>query len=433
MSEVKYKDSGIDWIGEIPEDWKILSNKDILDTVYSGGTPDTNYPELYYIGGIYPFTTISDFTNNGKFIRKTLKKVTERGLHNRNLRLVEKGTILYSIYASIGKVAICDIDTTISQAILALYYNDKQYSVYHYYVLESMYDYIQSYGRGGTQNNINKKIFENLQVPIPPLPTQHRIAEYLDKVIPNLDKQIESYEALSKKYKELKKSEIYECVTKGLADKRDSRVFIDSGVEWIGKIPEEWNIVKNSNVMHRVKDLIQEYNNETILSLSVIGMVDRYKYGLKGKTPRNYTGYQRIKKGDLVLCLFDTDVTPCCTGIAQEDGITSPAYSRMYVDDSIADRGYYYYWYTNIKNIDCLYKLAHNVRNSISASEFSKIKVPIPPLQEQQEIATYLDKKCAIYDKLIQAFEIKVKKLKELKKSTIYEYVTGKRQVENGQ
>lgn len=105
----------------------------------------------------------------------------------------------------------------------------------------------------------------------------------------------------------------------------------------------------------------------------------------------------------------------------------------MYVDDSIADRGYYYYWYTNIKNIDCLYKLAHNVRNSISASEFSKIKVPIPPLQEQQEIATYLDKKCAIYDKLIQAFEIKVKKLKELKKSTIYEYVTGKRQVENGQ
>ena len=431
MSETKHKDSGIEWIGKIPNDWDIDKLTTICKGLYDGdwvNTPDQNKDNK----GIRYLATGN--IGDGYYIEKEANFIPNEIAKQNGYCLVEKGSLIMSRLCT-PFARTCILPDNYEKYIIAVdnmrmdvCEDSKKYLSYLTQCNHWHYHF-ETLARGAVLKRISKKDILNTKIPIPPLPEQIKIANYLDRVISNLDRQIEINEQLSCKYKELKKLEIYECVTKGLPESRASRGYKDSGIEWIGEIPEDWGIVKNAKIMHRIKDLIQEYNNETILSLSVIGMVDRYRYGLKGKTPRNYIGYQRIKKGDLVLCLFDTDITPCCTGIAQEDGITSPAYSRMYVDESIADRGYYYYWYTNIKNMDCLYKLAHNVRNSISASEFAKIKVPLPPIHEQQSIATYLDQKCTLYDSLSNLYQAKANKLKELKKSMIYEYVTGKKQV----
>lgn len=197
----------------------------------------------------------------------------------------------------------------------------------------------------------------------------------------------------------------------------------DSGIEWIGKIPHEWNVLPHKYIMSKVKNICEKYDGEDIISLTIKGVIKRDLDNPMGKMPLTFDGYQRIETGNLLLCLFDIDVTPRCVGLIKDDGLTSPAYSQFKFLGQDCPQ-YYTYLLTMIDDDKCFLHLAKNLRSSLTEDNFGAILTIQPPLEEQQKIADYLDKKCGEIDKVVETEKSVIEKLKEYKQSIITEAVT---------
>ena len=113
------------------------------------------------------------------------------------------------------------------------------------------------------------------------------------------------------------------------AIKRDEQKLKDSGIDWVGKMPKAWNLIANKYIMHKEKNICDKWNNEDVLSLTMNGVIVRDLVNPTGKMPTTFDGYQYINKGDLLMCLFDIDVTPRCVGRVFNEGVTSPAYCNF--------------------------------------------------------------------------------------------------------
>ena len=196
----------------------------------------------------------------------------------------------------------------------------------------------------------------------------------------------------------------------------------DSGIEWIGEIPETWEVALNKFVMTKIKQIIPKYTGEPILSLSMTGVHER-NLDDGGKMPSTFDGYQVVKRGNLLLCLFDIDVTPRCVGYIQADGITSPAYSQYEVNDNNSAK-YYYYYYLMIDNSKILVHLTKSLRNTINADQFDNIKAIVPPKLEQQQIANFLDRKTTEIDELIDKINDEIDLMERYKHAAISNAVT---------
>lgn len=208
----------------------------------------------------------------------------------------------------------------------------------------------------------------------------------------------------------------------------NDRKLCDSNIEWIGKIPYKWKIKMHRNVMRKQKNICNRYNGENILSLSMDGVKVRDLDNPSGKLPATFDGYQIVDKNNLLLCLYDIDVTPRCVGLIQDEGLTSPSYSQYKLLENNSPR-YYNYLLRSIDDYKSFLHLTKNLRNSLKDSDFSSIVTIQPPIDEQNQIADYLDSKLEDIDKVINMSGELVKQLKEYKKALIFEYVTGKKEV----
>lgn len=204
----------------------------------------------------------------------------------------------------------------------------------------------------------------------------------------------------------------------------------NSGVEWIGEIPEDWETIRNKRIMKKVKNICEHYNNENVLSLTMNGVIVRDLDNPNGKMPLTFDGYQYINENNLLMCLFDIDVTPRCVGIIKNNGVTSPAYSQFELTER-ADVNYFYYYYLYLDNKKELLHLSKNLRYSLTENQLGEILVPLPPKSTQQRIASYLDKKCSKIEETIQNQQQVIEKLKAYKQSLITEAVIGKIKIQN--
>ena len=195
-----------------------------------------------------------------------------------------------------------------------------------------------------------------------------------------------------------------------------------SGIEWIRDIPASWKIMPNKYLMSKVKTICPVYGGEDILSLTMNGVIVR-DLDAGGKMPTSFDGYQYVAAGDLLMCLFDIDVTPRCVGLVKQSGVTSPAYSR-FVLKPIADAAYYCYYYTMLDNDKTLLHLAKNLRHSLTEDQLGAISTAVPPLAEQKRIAAFLDTKHAEIDALIADIQSQIDTLEQYKRSVITETVT---------
>ena len=197
----------------------------------------------------------------------------------------------------------------------------------------------------------------------------------------------------------------------------------DSGIEWVGMIPKQWTTIANKYVMHKEKRICEKWDGQDVLSLTMNGVIIRDILNPVGKMPTTFDGYQFAYPGELLMCLFDIDVTPRCIGRVFNDGVTSPAYSCFQLNDN-ADLGYFYYYYLMVDNTKELLHLAKNLRHSFTEEQLGQLKVPLPPLQEQSAIASYLDVQCAKIDEIIAQAKASIEDYKQWKASIIYEAVT---------
>lgn len=252
--------------------------------------------------------------------------------------------------------------------------------------------------------------------------------KYTDEAISmlcGLSPRQSNYLAAGYALEQYKRSVITEAVTKGLNPDVEMK---DSGIEWVGNVPDHWGVLANKYVMKKRKDICTKWNGENVLSLTMNGVIVRDLDNPVGKMPTTFDGYQFVYSGNLLMCLFDYDVTPRCVGIVKNAGVTSPAYSRFELKEN-ATLEYFYYYYLMIDFTKELLHLAKNLRHSFTEEQLGALKVPLPPLDEQKNIATYLDSKCKEIESVIASKKQQLEVLDSYKKSLIYEYVTGKKEV----
>lgn len=198
----------------------------------------------------------------------------------------------------------------------------------------------------------------------------------------------------------------------------------ESGIEWVGLIPDDWKIAKNNRLFNISKQLVNEnWKNTQLLSLTKSGIIEKNINDGGGKQPESFGTYQYVEKDDIVLCLFDIDVSAVFSDRSKYDGMISPAYRVMKCTDAILP--VYAKWWFDAVNIGRYYLIyTKSLRKTIDADGFGNILTVVPPLSEQQAIADYLDETCSKIDEIIAEAKASIDEYKELKQSVIFEAVT---------
>ena len=196
----------------------------------------------------------------------------------------------------------------------------------------------------------------------------------------------------------------------------------DSGIPWVTNIPKTWDTMANKYIMKKIKRINPVYHGEDILSLTVNGVIVR-DLNAGGKMPTSFDGYQFLYPGNLLMRLFDYDVTPRCIGLIKNNGVTSPAYSQFVMSEGFS-AAYYYYYYLMVDHTKAILHLAKNLRHSFTEEQLGMISVPVPSLPEQESIASYLDNKCTEIDQIAAEIQSEIDMLEQYRRSVVIETVT---------
>lgn len=429
------KNSGVAWIGEIPANWRTSRLKDYVDAHFGGcwGEDVKNNQNDVLCIRIADF----DFANQSvKNTAETYRNYTDEQIKKYLLKdkdlIVEKSG--GGDKTPVGRVVIYS-EKDFPRAIFANFCEcirlsssiNHNFVAYCLKALYQTFDMHYYFNQTTGLQNLNIPLYLNAKICVPLLVEQAEIVTILNYKCGQVNTLISNQEAQIEKLKQYKQSLITEVVTKGLNSNAEMK---DSGVEWVGKIPKDWQVVANKHLMCKVKNIREKYNGEDVLSLTMKGVIVRDLENPSGKMPATFDGYQFVEKDNLLMCLFDIDVTPRCIGLIKNNGVCSPAYSQFKLNEK-ADANYYYYYYLNLDNTKELLHLAKNLRHSLTEEQLGFIPTVLPSLAEQKEISDYLDTQCVKIDKLIEIKQSKIAKLNEYKKSLIYEYVTGKKEVDN--
>lgn len=418
------KDSGVEWVGQIPKDWEKTKIKTVCSFVGSGTTPASNIIE-YYDNGTIDWIQSGDIYGKNN-IDEVKTKITTLALNsNTSLRIYKAPFIVMAMYGgSVGNTAISHIDACTNQACCCIKTNENANLSYMYYWLLLCKEDFLIRAEGGGQPNISQDKIKNQYFFVSNYAEQKKIADCLDEKCSEIDVLTSDIQKQIDTLEQYKKSVITEAVTKGLNPDAEMK---DSGVKWLKQIPSSWSVMPNKYLMHKIKEICPVYKDEDILSLTMKGVVIR-DLDAGGKMPTSFDGYQRLHKGNLLMCLFDIDVTPRCIGLINDEGLSSPAYSQ-FVLENIADSRYFTYYYTMLDNDKTLLHLAKNLRHSLTEDLLGEVPTAVPPIDEQKKIADFLDKKCSEIDTIISDKKKQLEVITEYKKSLIYEYVTGKKEV----
>ena len=426
----KMKDSGIEWIGEIPEEWEVKRVKYCCDTLGSGTTPESN--NIDYYNGEFNWIQSGDLYKRDT-IHITDKTITQLALSTYStLKIYCADFVVIAMYgASVGNVAISKINACVNQACCVLTQGKNNEVRFIYYWLVHCKDDLIQKSLGGGQPNISQQTIKNETMLSLSLHEQTLIANYLDEQCGKIDSITADIEKQIEVLEEYKKSLITETVTKGL----DKTVPMkDSGIEWIGEIPEEWEVTPLKYISICNKDVLSENTNPSLTFNYVdIGSVT-YEKGIQE--------FQEIKFEDSpsrarrIVCLGDTLISTVRTylkAIAYVDETSNFIASTGFAVISASQRlfpKYLYYFCKSEGFIQEVDKYSYGIAYpSINTELLLKIKVSYSEYKEQTLIANYLDEKCSQIDAIISSKKEQLNKISEHRKSLIYEYVTGKKRV----
>ena len=431
----KMKDSGIEWIGEIPEGWEIRKIKNNF-MIYAGATPKSEKAE-YWDGGI-PWITPADFKTTDKYVSYGRKSLTALGYDSCGSTLVPAGSIIFSKRAPVGSVVIAKNTLCTNQGCLACIPNDAVNSTYFYYCMSIFTEQFELVSAGTTFKEIAASTFASFLLPCPPLSQQNEIVNFLDKESSRIDSILSKTRSSIEEYKKLKQAVITQAVTKGVRGEREMK---DSGVEWIGEIPKKWNRCKLNSICTFINgDRSKNYpSSEDFQDIGIpfIGadslngfFVDTYS--ARHISPAKYAsmGGLKITQGDILYTLRGSTIGKNAIANFNDGTIASSLVGIRVKSPFLASSSFLFYW-LNSPNEFVQRDLCINgsTAPNLSAENVAQFFIYIPDITEQHEIADYLDAKCAEIDRLIAKKEQLVKELESYKKSLIYEVVTGKREV----
>lgn len=433
--------SKIPWLGEIPANWQIGKVKNFYRFI-TGFTPDSKEESFYDEDGT-PWVTISDM--EGKYVTQTNNGISSKYISIKNPKLIPSGSLLYSFKLSVGQVAWTKFDVYTNEAIASFLSSEDISLDYLFYssqvcIIENANENI--YGA----KLLNQELIKNATIVFPSLQEQQEIASFLDKKCDEVDEMITLQEKIIEELKAYKQSVITEAVTKGLNPNVPMK---DSGIEWIGQIPEHWEVRKLSRVLSfkggfafNSDDFKEEGNKQVVrignirndlLRLNISPVYISNNIALQAKNAKlekgqilfTMTGTKGKRDYFYTLLLKDKDFENRDLYLNQRVG--------CFVKKDDARTEYYNYLLKDKNILDSIFIYETGTANqgNLGIETIKRTMLQYPPISEQQSIADYLDTKCTEIDKLISIKQQKIEHLKEYKKSIIYEYVTGKKEVED--
>ena len=270
---------------------------------------------------------------------------------------------------------------------------------------------------------------KNTGIPIPPLAEQEKIVSYLEDKTSKIDAYVADKEKEIELLQELKQKTIADAVTKGLNPDAKMK---DSGISWIGEIPEHWEVRHLSQVSYEHYISNKEVHHQNLLSLSYGRIIRKDINTTEGLLPASFDTYQIVEEGNIVMRLTDlqNDHKSLRVGLVKEEGIVTSAYVCLGVYDSV----YPSYLYNVLHSYDIkklFYSMGGGLRQNLNWQGLKKLDIPLPPKDEQQAIVTYIEEKCEKIDKLASELQSEIDYLKEYKQRLIADCVTGQINVQN--
>jgi type I restriction enzyme, S subunit len=418
----KYKDSGVEWLGEIPEHWKVTRAKFVSEIF----VPQRNKPELNLDDGL-PWLTMDDML--GDRVSQTKFKVTKEASINAGSKSLKKGSVIASCIGNFGVCTINDVDVIINQQLQAFIPNSHIIPEYLRELVKISSDYFQMIATAATVIYVNQAGFANMPITLPPLDEQEAIARFLDHKTKQIDDLIAKKETLIEKLDEKRTALISHAVTKGLDPNVPMK---DSGVEWLSEIPEHWESIR-IKFIGDIKYGLGEPPEKMDDGLPIIRATDIYRGTIDGSKVQRvnpdkvpWSRNPELKTGDILVVRSgaytgDSAIVPdeWAGSIAGYDMVLTPtkAYSK-YIALNLLSK--------HILEGQIYLAKSRAAQPHLNAEELGNTIIGIPPLEEQKLISQYLVQKTAELDqqkvKIQQAIEL----LKEYRTALITNAVTGK-------
>ena len=424
------KDSGIEWIGEIPSDWSISKLKYVASIIGGNGFPE-------YLQGEdtdeIPFYKAGDISAAVRKISDSRTYISRIIADKHRFNLIPSGAILMPKIGEAMKknsralsTKICCIDNN-CQAIVPSNQVEQDYCYYLLCIVD-----MNDFDNAGTIPSLNNSKLLNLQIPFPPKKTQHAIANYLDSKCSQIDALIANTEAQIASLGEYKKALITQAVTKGLDPDVEMK---DSGIEWIGEIPSDWSISK----LKYVASIIGGNGFPEYLQGEDTDEIPFYKAGDISAAVRKISD-SRTYISRIIADKHRFNLIPSGAILMPKIGEAMKKNSRALstkiccidnncqaiVPSNQVEQDYCYYLLCIVDMND--FDNAGTIP-SLNNSKLLNLQIPFPPKKTQHAIANYLDSKCSQIDALIQTKSEILNVLQEYKKSLIFDYVTGKKEV----
>ena len=433
------KDSGIEWIGEIPETWKVVSLKRVKDCDHPYPIGDGDHgsikPEHYQDEGV-PYIRVQNLSWGGNLLLDDVVYISEMiNDANEKSKLRPHDILIAKTGGTIGKTGIIPdniptANTTSSVGKITV--SELESYKYVFYLLSSDVCYQQMWDKArqkSAQPGFNIEDFVDFKIPLPEKEEQERIAGYLDQQCAHIDAVIEKTKASIEEYKKLKQAVITQAVTKGI---RGNRPMKDSGMKWVKKIPADWNSINPKALFTQRKDKAFEGERQLTASQQY-GVIYQDEYmaitGAKVVTvEKDFNILKHVESGDFVISMRSFQ-----GGLEYSEitGSISSAYVMLIPNLELVYPRFYKWLLKSSVYINALQSTSDLVRDgqAMRYSNFAQVRLYKVPLEEQIEIADYLNDKCSKIDELIKEKSLFLSEIENYKKSLIYEYVTGKKEV----
>ena len=411
-----YKESGIDWLPQIPAHWEIAQLRKYLSLVSIKGMGDKQLLSVTREKGVIE-RNIEDTEENHNFIPDDLSgyKYVQPGQFVINKMKSWQGSYGVSNYEGIVSPAyyVCN---------LVFPYKD----FFSMAIRSRAYvDFFAQWSKGIRVGQWDLEPIALKTIPFfePPVEEQKRIVAYLNKQITLIETRKCQRERELQTLNELKQAEIASVVTRGL-NPNVPMTYMDTPLQTVH--PSHWKRVRNMTFLIEQDEKVgMKSNDYRLLSLTTNGVIIRDVESGKGKFPKGFESYKVVEPNELVFCLFDIDETPRTVGLSMNNGMITGAYDIFKVREDIVNPKFVYAFYLAIDNIKALRPYYSGLRKVVKHNRFMQIGFPLPPLDEQNDIVDYIETKTHAIDSMISSLKDEIDRLSEYKQRLISDVVTG--------
>lgn len=417
-SSKETKDSGVPWIGDMPSDWSLRRYKHIFKE-----RDERSKDGSETLLSVSAYTGVSPRAGNVED-----GELEHRAASLEGYKICRKGDLVMNIMLAWNRAqGITKFDGIVSPAYSVFSVIDDSNKRFLDYLVRcdttTKYFKAWSYGIIESRLRLYPETFGSLYCAMPNKSDQSAIADYLDHATSRVDTLVAKKTRFIELLREKRQALITHAVTKGL-DR--GAAMKDSGAEWLGEVPETWDIAPLKSFLQLRRDIVgTDSVNTKLLSLTLQGVIERDLENPTGKMPASFDGYQRISAGEMVFCLFDMDETPRTVGVALQDGMLTGAYSVFRPQSELWAR-YLYYFFLHVDEYKRLKPFYKGLRKTIRPGPFLSIQVPRPKDVDAKAIVEHLDRSTSRIDTLIAKTERSIELLREHRTALITAAVTGK-------